>query len=115
MGQLSKDIDGVTEPIIADNKFLAMLAAAGKSFQRISIIKAINGIYSLLDLGVDITIEDASGKTLLHWAVDNNHTEAVELLLKNGASKDIKDKEGRNAVQIAEKKQNKEIEELLKR
>ncbi|MDP1601937.1 MAG: ankyrin repeat domain-containing protein [Legionella sp.] len=40
----------------------------------------------LLTRGVDVNKADVTGRTPLHWAVDNNHLAMVRLLLKNGAN-----------------------------
>jgi len=40
----------------------------------------------LLKRKVDINKPDVTGRTALHWAVDNNDLEFVELLLENGAN-----------------------------
>jgi len=39
----------------------------------------------LLVKGVDVNKPDVTGRTALHWAVDNNDVELVRLLLKHGA------------------------------
>lgn len=39
----------------------------------------------LIDRGVDVNKPDVTGRTALHWAVDNNDLEFVRLLLKHGA------------------------------
>ncbi|MBN1411367.1 MAG: sigma-70 family RNA polymerase sigma factor [Spirochaetales bacterium] len=63
--------------------------------------------------GIDINETDAMGRTLLHWAVENTHVDAVALLLKNGAKKDVKDRNGKTATALARLRKNREIIELL--
>ncbi|TGO07789.1 hypothetical protein BTUL_0247g00180 [Botrytis tulipae] len=49
----------------------------------------------LLDVGTDIDAVDADGETPLFGAVRRGDEEAVSFLLRNGASKKIRDEEGR--------------------
>ena len=59
--------------------------------------------------GVEINAKDASGRTLLHWAVENDHTEAVRLLLKYGADGSITDRSRKTAYQLAKKRRNPQV------
>ena len=63
--------------------------------------------------GVEIDAKDASGRTLLHWAVENDHAEAVRLLLKYGADRNITDRSRRTAFQSARKRGNPAILHLF--
>ena len=63
---------------------------------QISLLEAM-----LVD-GLDVNEPDALGRTLLHWAVENAHLEAVTLLLKNGADQNLRDRDGRTARDIAQ-------------
>jgi RNA polymerase sigma-70 factor (ECF subfamily) len=63
--------------------------------------------------GVEINARDAGGRTLLHWAVENDHTEAVRLLLKYGADGSIADRSRRTAYQLAKKRRNPEVLRLF--
>ncbi|MCX7711470.1 MAG: sigma-70 family RNA polymerase sigma factor [Clostridia bacterium] len=78
---------------------------------------AKNGQIELLEQmlvdGIDINRKDATGRTLLHWAVESSHVEAVQLLIRSGADKHATDKNGKSALQLAEKAGNKEILEAL--
>jgi ankyrin repeat protein len=56
--------------------------------------------------GVEINAKDASGRTLLHWAVENDHVDAVRLLLKYGADRSIMDRSRNTAYQLARKRGN---------
>jgi ankyrin repeat protein len=56
--------------------------------------------------GVEINAKDASGRTLLHWAVENDHVDAVRLLLKYGADRSITDRSRNTAYQLARKRGN---------
>jgi RNA polymerase sigma factor (sigma-70 family) len=68
-------------------------------------IAAQMGQVSLLEAmlvdGMDVNEPDVMGRTLLHWAVENDHLEAVALLLQNGADPDLRDHEGRSPRQLA--------------
>jgi RNA polymerase sigma-70 factor (ECF subfamily) len=69
-------------------------------------IAAQLGQVSLLEAmlvdGYDPNEPDATGRTLLHWAVEHHHHEAVALLLRNGADQHLRDHEGRSARHIAQ-------------
>lgn len=78
---------------------------------------AKNGQLDLLEQmlvdGIDVNERDATGRTLLHWAIDNNHLEAAQLLINNGSDQRIKDKNGLSALELAERKHNQRILRLL--
>ena len=78
---------------------------------------AKNGQLDLLEQmlvdGVEINARDAGGRTLLHWAVENDHTEAVRLLLKYGADRTITDRSRRTAYQLARKRRNPRVLRLF--
>ena len=63
--------------------------------------------------GVEIDSTDTRGRTLLHWAVENDHVEAVRLLLKYGADKNIADRSRKTAYQLARKRKNTAILRLF--
>ena len=48
------------------------------------------------------------GRTALHWSVMENSTDAIRLLLRNGASTTIKDNEGRTPIDRARQYNRKE-------
>jgi RNA polymerase sigma-70 factor (ECF subfamily) len=78
---------------------------------------AKNGQLDLLEQmlvdGVEINAKDASGRTLLHWAVENDHAEAVRLLLKYGADRNIPDRSRKTAYQLARKRRNPQVLRLF--
>jgi RNA polymerase sigma factor (sigma-70 family) len=78
---------------------------------------AKNGQLDLLEQmlvdGVEIDAKDAAGRTLLHWAVENDHTEAVRLLLKYGADRTITDRSRKTAYQLAKKRRNSQVLHLF--
>jgi RNA polymerase sigma-70 factor (ECF subfamily) len=78
---------------------------------------AKNGQLDLLEQmlvdGMEINAKDAGGRTLLHWAVENDHTEAVRLLLKYGADRSITDRSRKTAYQLAKKRRNPQVLRLF--
>jgi len=50
----------------------------------------------------------------LHWAVSSSNTNAVGPLLKSGASLEITNGKGQNALDLAEERRNKYISHKLK-
>jgi RNA polymerase sigma-70 factor (ECF subfamily) len=83
------------------------------TFDSVAKIGQMDLLEHLIMDGVNVNEKDAAGRTMLHWAVENNHAEAVRLLLKSGAKTDIKDRSGRTAAQLAAQKNNKMILSIL--
>ena len=50
---------------------------------------------------VDVNHRDSDNKTALHWAMDQNHTGVVQLLIDAGAEIDLKSGDGRFLVHLA--------------
>ena len=67
---------------------------------QISLLEAM-----LMD-GIDVNEPDSMGRTLLHWAVENNHIDAIDLLLKNGADQNLRDRDGRSSRHFAQASPN---------
>jgi ankyrin repeat protein len=55
------------------------------------------------------------GRTPLHWAVMGGHVEVVRLLLSRGAKVNIKDEDGKTALDLAREKRDREIIALLEK
>lgn len=68
--------------------------------------KGIEGMLAaLLERGANPNIRDSAGCTALHWAVEWNNPAALTLLLKTGkCDTPLKDKQGRTALSLAQKK-----------
>ena len=50
-------------------------------------------ISTLLDAGTDVNVCNGTGRTPLHWAVEQGNLSAVETLLERGARIDIREEE----------------------
>lgn len=61
------------------------------------------GLDCWLDAQVNVNYQDYDGRTALHVAISSGHFEIVQLLLSNGAKKDLKDKFGQTAIDEAKK------------
>lgn len=55
---------------------------------RLAIEEMVEG---LINAESDINAADNNGKTALHWAAAVNNIDAVNILLTNGANKDVQD------------------------
>lgn len=103
MGMFEKELTGIRPS--KDNRLIKTINlyttfdAAAKNGQ-------IDLLEQMLVDGVEIDSIDAKGRTLLHWAVENDHVEAVRLLLKYGADKNIVDRSRKTAYQLAKKRKN---------
>lgn len=77
---------------------------AGQSAFALSVIKADSAIARrLMDYGADISNMDNVGNTPLHKAVAAKAKENVLILLRAGASKDLRNKEGVSPMDLADK------------
>jgi len=65
--------------------------------------------------GLDIDGRDEYGYTALHLATDRGNIATVELLLKHGADKTLKDTDGYTATELATIAQRPDIVALLER
>jgi RNA polymerase sigma-70 factor (ECF subfamily) len=63
--------------------------------------------------GVGVNSEDSKGRTLLHWAVEANHVEAVRILLKYGADRNKTDSSRKTPYQLAREAGNTAILRLF--
>ena len=66
-----------------------------------------------LKQGVDIEVSDNYGRTPLHWAVRNGHTEVVKLLFAAGAQIEVRDNDGRTPLILAALHKHTKIMKLL--
>lgn len=64
----------------------------------------------LLKNGADVNARNKSHKTPLHKAAKAGHPKVIEILLKHGAKKDLKDDRGRTALQYATSTKHNDIE-----
>lgn len=85
------------------------------SFEAAAKLGQIAVLEQMLVDGVEVNRPDASGKTLLHWAVEREHLDAVELLLRSGADRDLPDRAGRTPLAVAMRKKNPALRALFER
>lgn len=77
---------------------------SGQSAFALSVIKSDSAIARrLMDYGADITSMDNISNTPLHKAVNAKSKENIMILLRAGASKDLRNKEGVTPMDLAEK------------
>ena len=69
------------------------------------MLASLNGhpaiVQILIDKGAYINKQMDDGTTALMQATQNGHTEVVRVLLTRGADPDLKDKQGRSAIDYA--------------
>jgi len=110
MGMFEKDLKRIRpskdDRLIKTINLYTTFDAAAKSGQ-------LDLLEQMLVDGVEIDGKDASGRTLLHWAVENDHADAVRLLLKYGADRTIADRSRKTAYQLAKKRRNPSVLSLF--
>lgn len=70
--------------------------------------------YLAHDLKMNVNQQDYNGDTAMHDAVRFNHVKVVEALLSAGAKVNVKNKEGRNAYDVAVQYEKHDLANLLK-
>jgi ankyrin repeat protein len=60
-----------------------------------------------------VTVRDKMGRTPLHWAVDYNRLDLVQLLIEQGADVNARTKDKRGTLHLAVLNDRREITELL--
>ena len=98
--------DGKTDLNAGDYKGMTALMYAIVSFNDSQLVREI------IDLGAQVNIADKMGNSALHYAVINNNSEIVKILLNKGILKDHKNSEGKTAQDIA-KANSFEVADLL--
>ena len=110
MGMFQKDLKNIRpsrdDRLIRAINLYTTFEAAAKHGQ-------LDLLEQMLVDGVEINARDAGGRTLLHWAVENDHTEAVRLLLRYGADRTVTDRARRTAYQLAKKRGNPQVLRLF--
>lgn len=67
----------------------------GQTSLHISVAKGHFSLsYIIIALGCDLDIQDANGKTGLHFAASQEKRKVVKYLMLNGANKDLPDQDG---------------------
>jgi ankyrin repeat protein len=69
----------------------------------------------LLKSGAQPNVRERNGATPLHTAAANDDVDSIQLLILAGADLHIRTNDGKRAVDLAEKKGNRQAEELLRR
>ena len=72
-----------------------------------------NAVDLLLDLGANINAVDNEGNNCLHYAVEGNNINLLKKLLVRGADKTIRNKENQLPIDLAIRKNNHEIVDIL--
>ncbi len=111
MGMFEKDLKSIRpskdDRLIKTINLYLTFDAAAKGGQ-------LDLLEQMLVDGVEIDAKDTAGRTLLHWAVENEHVDAVRLLLKYGADRNIPDRSRKTAYQLARKRGNPKVLRLFK-
>ncbi|KAL4454038.1 hypothetical protein ABPG73_009837 [Tetrahymena malaccensis] len=88
----------------------------GTALHYAAFSKSAESVMYLISKGSDINLQDNQGATPLFLAaIQPENTYIANKLLKKGADPRIKNKDGKNAIQIAQEKNNKDMVKLLKK
>lgn len=96
-----------------EKRAVKLIEAAKLSAERYEEASRI--IENLVKIGVNINAQDELGITALMWAVSRNNKRLVELLLKLGADRKIKNNHNETAAEIARTAGFEDIAELLEK
>jgi RNA polymerase sigma-70 factor (ECF subfamily) len=103
MGMFERDLKSIRP---SKNGRLIKAVNLYTTFDAVAKSGQLDLLEQMLVDGVEIDAKDAAGRTLLHWAVENDHVEAVRLLLTYGADRSITDRSRKTAYQLAKKRRN---------
>lgn len=101
MDTVRNDISGMRPS--KDGNFVEKVSLYA-SFEAAAKLGQTTILEQMLVDGIDLDEADASGRTLLHWAVETDLPDAVALLLRSGADPSIRDRKGRTALRIAKQR-----------
>ncbi|TDH66858.1 hypothetical protein CCR75_003126 [Bremia lactucae] len=73
----------------------------------------VDKILAALNQGENVNVQDLEGRTMLHWAVDREHTTVVEELLRREASPNIQDSDGMTPLHYAASCEHEALARLL--
>jgi len=76
-------------------------------------MRSIEKAKAFIEGSININVSDGHGYTPLHYAVQNDHKEIVELLISKNADVNAKNRSGQTPLHIASDGGNKDIVELL--
>lgn len=101
------EVNGVSSMKLHENnqRFLRAMAEGGKS-------DLILGLFSTTR-EFDVNAADEMGEAALHKAAKNGHVIVCHVLIKRGARADIKNKDGKTAVDVARENNHHECVEYL--
>ena len=111
MGMFENDLKGIRPS--KDDRLIRSINLY-TTFDAAAKIGQLELLEQMLVDGVEIDARDTAGRTLLHWAVENDHAEAVRLLLKYGADRSIVDRSRKTPYQLAKKRGNPEVLRLFR-
>jgi hypothetical protein len=83
------------------------------SFETAARLGQISLLEAMLVDGIDVNERDAANRTLLHWAVETQHLEATEILLRAGADQHMRDSTGVSPRHMAQASGNRALLGLL--
>jgi RNA polymerase sigma factor (sigma-70 family) len=75
----------------------------------------LKSIEQMLVDGIDADARDENGQTLLHWAAMHGYLDATEFLIQHRSSPNVKDKDGKTPLQVAEEMGHQQVADLLRR
>ncbi len=93
-----KENEGVKKSVKTENSGMALKPEA---FWEAALNGDMEGVNSMLKLGMDVNVVDEDGRTALMFAGYNGHTEIAKILIGRGAKVDAMDSSHRTALLFA--------------
>jgi RNA polymerase sigma factor (sigma-70 family) len=113
MAKMMQPHSELPEKRSSNDKLFAQLMQPVRDMELVALESQLVTLEVLLVDGFDVNTRGEDGQTLLHWAAQKGHLEAVALLLKNGAEPNIKDEIGKTPLQWAIERDYQQIVDLL--
>lgn len=106
MHQITQRRFEVVDKLIENNADINLYNYSGSALHRACIAKNIELVKKFISMDVNLSCIDGEGNTALHIAARYSDPEIIQILLDTGMDKDLKNNEGKKALDLAENSNN---------